>query len=208
MSEHSLTNRIRAKRMPPEQRRKSIVAVAIPLLAWSGESLVVSEVATAAGVAESTVFKVFPTRDSLIQACLESATETQQLVASLVKSRDQPETDPIDELTTIAIYLRDYFLNALRITMAVGSPKANDLALGTKHLLERVDALIEEEFQQRPAILELSTNMTAFEVIFISTTYSSASRELAGMKQPPIGELIQELAGGSRKIDGTQRENA
>ena len=66
MSEYSLTKRIRAKRMPPEQRRKSIVAVAIPLLAWSGESLVVSEVATAAGVAESTVFKVFPTRDSLI----------------------------------------------------------------------------------------------------------------------------------------------
>jgi AcrR family transcriptional regulator len=186
--------------MPPEQRRKSILAVALPLLSWSGESLVMSEVAAAAGVAEATVFKVFPTRDSLILACLESATDTKELEATLEKSRATPSQDLTTSLLAIAEPLREYFLNALRITRAIGSPKANDLASGTKQLLAGIDQIIATEFSKRDLRQNPGNHPVTFELIFISAIYSLATRELADMPVPPMNDWVRALVDGVNPV--------
>lgn len=54
--------------MPPEQRRAAIVAAAVELLETHGPDLTTRMVAEAAGVAEGTLFRVFPTLGDLLAA--------------------------------------------------------------------------------------------------------------------------------------------
>jgi AcrR family transcriptional regulator len=63
----------RAQPLPPDERRASIIAATIPLLRVHGLAVTTSQIALAAGVAEGTLFRVFPDKDALIQAAMATA---------------------------------------------------------------------------------------------------------------------------------------
>jgi AcrR family transcriptional regulator len=65
--------RHRAAPLPPIERRATIVSATIPLLIEHGAKLTTRQIADAAGIAEGTIFRVFPDKDSLIDAALETA---------------------------------------------------------------------------------------------------------------------------------------
>src|ERR1700712_1409917 len=56
--------------MPPAQRREAIIDAALPLLRKHGEAVTTKQIADAAGIAEGTIFRVFPDKDSLITATI------------------------------------------------------------------------------------------------------------------------------------------
>lgn len=60
----------RAAPLPPEARRASIIAATIPLLRLYGRNVTTAQIAMAAGTAEGTLFRVFPDKESLIQAAI------------------------------------------------------------------------------------------------------------------------------------------
>jgi AcrR family transcriptional regulator len=64
---------VRAAALSPEARRANIIAATIPLLRSHGTAVTTAQIAMAAGVAEGTLFRVFPDKDSLIQAAVCSA---------------------------------------------------------------------------------------------------------------------------------------
>ncbi len=75
LSEHSLTyiHRVpRAFPLPPEQRRAGLVDAARDLIAAQGQVPSTKEIAEAAGVAEGTIFRVFATKDDLLDAVIAS----------------------------------------------------------------------------------------------------------------------------------------
>lgn len=75
----------RAAPLSPDDRRAAILASAIPLLRERGTNVTTRALAEAAGVAEGTLFRVFPDKDALIHAALAEALDPALLVAGLAE---------------------------------------------------------------------------------------------------------------------------
>src|SRR6476660_5611770 len=73
----------RAAALPPSERRAEIVAATLPLLLVHGASVTTRQIAEAAGIAEGTIFRVFPDKESLIAAVVESAFDATSTDAAL-----------------------------------------------------------------------------------------------------------------------------
>jgi AcrR family transcriptional regulator len=59
--------------MAPDARRAAIVDAARPLVMRHGATVTTRQIAEAAGVAEGTIFRVFPDKDSVVQAVVAEA---------------------------------------------------------------------------------------------------------------------------------------
>lgn len=63
----------RAAPLPPDARRASIIAAALPLIRIHGTAVTTAQIAMASGIAEGTLFRVFPDKDTLLCAAIQTA---------------------------------------------------------------------------------------------------------------------------------------
>ncbi len=77
----------RAAPMAPDERRRAIVDVVVPLLLQHGDGVTTKQIAEAAGIAEGTIFRVFPDKAALLMAVAEEtmnpSTAREDLAAAL-----------------------------------------------------------------------------------------------------------------------------
>ena len=69
--------------MAPDDRRSAILAATVPLLLERGVNVTTRELAQAAGVAEGTLFRVFPDKAALVRAAVGQALDPASLLAEL-----------------------------------------------------------------------------------------------------------------------------
>jgi len=79
----TVPRRYRAAPLPPEERRAAIIAATLPLLLQHGPGVTTRQIAEAAGIAEGTIFRVFPDLDTLIQATVDAAYDPTQVATEL-----------------------------------------------------------------------------------------------------------------------------
>jgi AcrR family transcriptional regulator len=74
----------RARPLPPDERRAKLIAATVPLLAKYGPKVTTRQIAEAAGVAEGTIFRVFPHKDGLVRVALTQALDPAPTIAELL----------------------------------------------------------------------------------------------------------------------------
>jgi AcrR family transcriptional regulator len=108
----------RAAALPPEERRSTIVAAALPLIIEHGDAVTTRQIADAAGIAEGTIFRVFPDKDSVIRAAVEAVLDREPLEQALEAiDLDQP----FEALLEAAIALvQERVVTIWRVVSSVG----------------------------------------------------------------------------------------
>lgn len=97
----------RAQPMAPTDRRQAILDVVIPLLIEKGPTLTTAEMAEAAGIAEGTIFRVFPDKRALIYEAAKATMDAKPVADAI---RAIPESVPFRaQLDQAARELLDYF---------------------------------------------------------------------------------------------------
>lgn len=104
--------------MSPVDRRDALIAATLPLLVEHGRAITTKQVAEAAGVAEGTIFRVFDSKDELIEAAIAAFFDPWEFV-EVLESLDP--TPPLEEkLLNLAEVLQDRFSSLFEFMIKVG----------------------------------------------------------------------------------------
>lgn len=125
--------RERATPLSAEERRLAIIESVIPLLIDQGPSVTTRQIAEAAGVAEGTLFRVFPDKRTLLLAVAEYLVDPdrgeQALVASL-----EPASDLASKVEAVIDHLRDRMGNVTLVIMALRHAVIGEDAVEGSHM--------------------------------------------------------------------------
>jgi AcrR family transcriptional regulator len=114
----SAPSRTRATALPPSERRAEIIAATLPLLLAHGSTVTTRQIAEAAGIAEGTIFRVFPDKESLFEAVVDFAFDSASTDAAL----DAIDRSlPLESRLTAAVdVLRRRFTDLWQLRTALG----------------------------------------------------------------------------------------
>ena len=112
----------RAAPMAPEQRRAAIIGTTLALIRQHGAQVTTRQIAEAAGVAEGTIFRVFPNKDALICAATDAAFDPGPVVQQI---RAVPADQPLEQrLLQAATILQERLRSVIELltVLRVGAP--------------------------------------------------------------------------------------
>ena len=100
--------------MAPDDRRQAIVDVVVPLLLEHGSDVTTRQIAEAAGIAEGTIFRVFPDKAAIWTATAEQTLDPEVELAELHHA-----LDGCTDLRTKILRTADHLLERSQRVMAV-----------------------------------------------------------------------------------------
>lgn len=110
---------VRARRLPPDERRAALVDATLPLVLRHGAAVSTRQIAAAAGVAEGTIFRVFPDKDALVRAVVGAALDPAPLLAALAAV--DPARPLRDRLVAVVAVVQERFADVVVLVDALGA---------------------------------------------------------------------------------------
>ncbi|MGH3508630.1 MAG: TetR/AcrR family transcriptional regulator [Nocardioidaceae bacterium] len=108
----------RAAPMSPEARRSAIIDAVVPLLRRHGRTVTTRQIAEGAGIAEGTIFRVFDSKEDLVEAALTRAFDPRAFFRGLAEI--DPGQPLRDRLVALVSLLQSRFIDIFTLMNAVG----------------------------------------------------------------------------------------
>jgi AcrR family transcriptional regulator len=196
---------VRSSPMPAADRRRAILDVVVPLLVAKGSALTTAEVARAAGIAEGTIFRVFPDKCALIYEAVK-ATMDPAPVADAIRAIG-PSASMTAQLAEAVRVLRDHFNRmsslgeSLRSVAAPPGAQKRDVGRLIKESSTVISAALLELFERHRAALRVSPATAT--AAFRGLVFASAHPLLPPRERLAMEETVSILLSGIAKHEGT-----
>jgi AcrR family transcriptional regulator len=188
----------RAAPLPPDQRRQAILDATVPLLHAHGRDVTTRQIAVAAGIAEGTIFRVFPDKESLLDDAIARAFD-QEPTKQRLRAID-PALPLVDRVRAAALILADRIetmwslLYALRL-----APRAENFTADRRRAAVGAGAagfadVLTELFAADAPTLAVTPAVAG--QLLRSVVFAGMHPHIAGPEQLPIGQLVDVLLNG------------
>jgi AcrR family transcriptional regulator len=131
-SDESTPRKCRAAPLPASERRATIIAATLPLLLAHGPAVTTRQIAEAAGIAEGTIFRVFPDLESLVLATVDAAYAPEKVAADLASVAATLSLE--QRLVEAVRILQNRLTSVWQLLSITGMPRPIALTARTKRL--------------------------------------------------------------------------
>jgi AcrR family transcriptional regulator len=119
MSAEDVARPRRAAALPADERRSMIIAATLPLLLEHGEMVTTRDIADAAGIAEGTIFRVFASKDLLVEAVIDHALDLDSVERAIAGI--DPGLSLEEAATQVVAILQQRVVDIWRLLSSVGT---------------------------------------------------------------------------------------
>ena len=192
-----MNSKTRAKPLAAEERRTAIVHVVLPLLLERGAAVTTAEMAEVAGIAEGTIFRVFPDKGALLHAAMKTTLDQGPVEAALLDI--SPDLPLKDQLVAVATTLADHFdrvtalFGVLRSIPHAKKPDADAHQIATEAMTAIVSSLA-KILERHRHVLSVSTHDAA--VVLRGLVFTNSHRLLTGDERMSPAQLVDILING------------